>query len=514
MIGTENTDINLINKDSISDIERNTENMFADSALSKDIRIKSFVAVINDFPESVTTDLILEEFGVEEKDAKLILAYLKNSYKDMKKNGVSVAEMRRWAKSNFCSGKPPFYNRLELPLSKGSKVKKQSQAIRIGLDDITSSILSSPPSSSASSSSSSSLSTSSSSSSSSSSVLPSNLSGGYISRKFKESSLKKRRREPEDYADDEDDDELVIGARENVEDTLLEDEENSSAYESGALIRNANNDVDDGESISSQSENSSEEEDIPQPSFPGMLKKNKMTSAERTVLRNLKKHTSKTIKGSWKDLDVLNQLMDPKVRRKFEVDAQSSRTFYPAPKQFMKPFKGKSMNAFRDTAWYRMQTDINIMYRFVMWSLSQLESNNISIAKRALTSVVVPFIYHLLSRCQRERINVRYPQGVVNALYDDDTEPMIRPGHMRKAKRLAAQQKDLKTISGSFFGQGGRGRGISRRPRGSFFGPQKSRRFSWPGRKNRFPQEQQQQQKQIQRGYQQNKRFPSKESKN
>jgi hypothetical protein len=62
----------------------------------------------------------------------------------------------------------------------------------------------------------------------------------------------------------------------------------------------------------------------------------------------------------------------------------------------MKHFKGRTTNAFRDTEWYRMQTDINIMYTFVMWSLTKMEEGNISAAKKAIMSVVVPFIYHLL----------------------------------------------------------------------------------------------------------------------
>jgi hypothetical protein len=321
--------------------------------------------------------------------------------------------------------------------------------------------------------------------------------------------LKRRREESEELLEEEGDDNFISIRDKTDANDVVTDDDNSSDCDPGGFIRDNDIDSEDGDIYQSDSDCSSEDTDIPQPHFPGILKKEKMTLSERTALRNLKRFTSKTIRGSWNELDVLNHLMNPKMRRKFESDAQASRTFYPAPKQFMKPFKGRTANAFRDTAWYRMQTDINIMYRFIMWSLVKMEEGSINAAKKAIMSVVVPFIFHLLSRCQRERINVRYPQGVVNALYDDDTEPMIRPGHMKRAKRLAAQQKDLRTISSSFFGQGSRGRGNFRHQRSSFLGSQRTKRFGWNARKNQYYQQHQQQKPQQRNRFQQGKQQTS-----
>jgi hypothetical protein len=307
----------------------------------------------------------------------------------------------------------------------------------------------------------------------------------------------------------------AIGEKENEELSLEEEDDESSEEIRHAFARVNNDEIDVESDSSSDSEESSEEDENVPVFFPGMLKREKMSAGERVVLRKLKKYAGKRITVPWKKLDVLNQLMNTKFRRKCENDAQSSRTFYPAPKQFIKPFKGRTANALRDTAWYRIQSDINIMYRYIMWSLLQMEENKTEIASHMMMSVVIPFVYHLLSSCQRERLNVRYSSPVVKALYEDDTEPMIRPAHMKKAKKLAEQQKDLHTISGSFFGQGGRGRGSFRRARGSFFGPQRGRRPSWSGRRtSRSPFRQQQQQPQQQNKGRYNQFNKQKEQKN
>lgn len=216
--------------------------------------------------------------------------------------------------------------------------------------------------------------------------------------------------------------------------------------------------------------------------FPGMLANEDLFECELNVKRDLKRMTAKYLKNPWKDIDILNEIMDPKLRRRFEVGALSSRTFYPAPKTFVKPLRGRTANAFRDTAWYRLQSDINIMYRYLMYSIAQMQDGNTESAYSVLMTVVIPFVYHMLSCCNRERMNVRYPTGVVSALYDDDTEPFVRPELLKRAKRLAAERKDMETLSDSFFGRGDRKRGSFSRSRRNSSGPRRrERNFS------RFP---------------------------
>jgi hypothetical protein len=472
----ENLDMNL---DFSNLVEETTSNLAA-----KAERIKAFVAIINGFSEKVTCDLISEEFGVKLEEAKEVYVFMLVSYKEMKRKGISVAEMRFWAKKNFSAGQPPFYKNIQLPKSTKRKARRIPEIDPPTLPASTSS----PPASGVSAPP----------TSPSSSLLPL-------------LKTKRKRVQPEIEVEEEEEETLEADQR------FLEEEEESTDGDPGAFIREAGGESEEDDLPSSMSVESSEEVESAHPHFPGMVSERKMTWAEKKVLKKLRKNSTKTIKGSWKNLDVLNQIMDSKLRRKLEVDAQASRTFYPAAKQLMKPFKGKDPNAARDTAWYRMQSDVNIMYRYVMWALAKLEENNAASATRAITTIVIPLIYHLLSRCQRERINLRYSQGVVKALYDDDTEPMIRPGHLKRAKRLAAQQKDLKTISSSFFGGGSRGRGSFSRARGTFLGSQKGNRGSWSGRGSRFPQYQQQQQRR-QRGYhpqhQEKQQFPSKNQKN
>jgi hypothetical protein len=262
------------------------------------------------------------------------------------------------------------------------------------------------------------------------------------------SSRRKNSKRPRLMQDEEDED----SRREMYQEEEMQDEETTSVSDS-----------DGGES------------EIPL-RFPGMLRKEELYECELLVRRDLKAITSKYVRSDWKEIDILNEIMDSKLRKRFELGAMASRTFYPAPRQFIKPLKGNKQNAFRDTAWYRMQCDITIMYRFLMWSVAQLQNQNAEGAYGVLMSVVIPFIYHLLSCCQKERLNVRYPQGVVNVLYSEDSEPFLRPAHLKKAKRVVAERKDMSALSDSFFGQGDRRRGGFNRSRRIPFGPQKRRR--------------------------------------
>jgi hypothetical protein len=240
--------------------------------------------------------------------------------------------------------------------------------------------------------------------------------------------------------------------------------------------------------------------------FPGMLQKDEMTPSELRIRDNLKLITAKYLHATWKDLDILNEMMDTKLRKRLEDGAMSLRTFFPATRQFMKPLKGRTPSAFRDAAFYRLQCDLNIMYRYVMWCANQFQNENYEDGYNGLLSVVVPLIYHLLSSCQKERLTVRYPQGVVNALYEEETEPMLRPRQLQRVKKLAAQQKHISSISDSFFFRGSRRRGNFPRPRGSSFGSRTDKR-RFTGTRSRFPPrpQQQQHQQRYQQKQQQNR---------
>jgi hypothetical protein len=464
------------------------------------IRTSSFIAVANGLSERIILDMIGEEFNLDSLNAKALYVHMTDKINDMKNKGLTVAQMSNWAKDNFSSGQPPLYRDLAIPVAKGLK-KKKSRKQRMQTDDIedeSNLILNSPIC----------LNTSSSPpgstllpSSSVSSSFPSHSSTSATSALILDGVRdqirpgKKRKRIPQEEEDEED------GVQMSAKRTIDIPEDENGDDDLGAFIRDNDDTLDqEREDSSSNSEVVSElEDDSSQPYFPAMLARSRMSLPEKRVLRKLSNYTSHIIRGPWENLDILNEMLDPKMRRKLEVNAQASRTFYPAPKQFIRPLKGRTANTISDTAWYRTQSDVNIMYRFIMWSLLKLEEGNVALASRAIMTVVIPLIYHLLSRCQRERINLRYPRKVVNALYEADSEPMIRPGHLEKAKQLAAQQKDLRTITNSFFGQGSRGRGSPFHPRGSFLGSRRGIRYGWQTRRGRFPQQQQQQQQQRQR---------------
>jgi hypothetical protein len=522
---SENKDMN---NDSQNLVYKNSEVISGE----EQIRIKSFIAVLNEFPEKVTSQLISEEFSVEEIVAKDIYTNMLNSYNEMKRKGLSSVEMRNWAKKNFSSGGPPFFKGLNIPTKKRSReqsvveINIKGNNVRHNRDPVidSSTCLEVSPISSLPASSPISLppvlptsSPASLSSSFSSSAYPPPPPISYLRKdgprkKSKLISLRKKRKRIEEEKEDNRKEEEMV----SIGDDISQEDDESTDDDPGVCIRGTSDEFEEEQECSSNSRESSAEEDISQSRFPSMLKEEKMTQAERKVLKSLRRYTSKAIRGPWNRVDVLNQMMEPKLRRKLESDAQAARTFYPAPKQFMKPFKGKTPNAASDTTWYRMQSDINILYRYIMWTLLKIEEDNTGLACRAVTTVVVPLIYHLLSRCQRERLNLRYSQKVVNALYDNDAEPMIRPDHMKRAKQLAAQQKDLQTIAGSFFGRGSRGRGRPFRSRGTFLGSHRGSRFIWAGRGGRSPQYQQQ--RQHQRAYhhqqQEKQQFPNKMQKN